>query len=95
MNDQHQTAEPDRTRLAITALFAAAEQREATGDFSGAVALYRDWIALNPGNPLLHAAYFNYGVALNKAGDRYGAMNALRACLGLKPDFHQAHINLG
>lgn len=76
-------------------LFTFAEAREAQGDLGGAVAAYRDWIARNPTHPLLHAAYFNYGVALNKAGDRYGAMNALRAALGLKPDFMPAHINLG
>lgn len=57
--------------------------------------LYRDWIARNPSAPLLHAAYFNYGVCLSKSGDSYGAMNALRAALGLKADFLPAHINLG
>lgn len=79
----------------IGTLFGLAETREAQGDIQGAVALYRNWVARNPAHPLLHAAYFNYGVALNKSGDRYGAMNALRAALALKSDFMPAHINLG
>lgn len=79
----------------IGTLFGLAETREAQGDIQGAVALYRNWVARNPAHPLLHAAYFNYGVALNKSGDRYGAMNALRAALSLKPDFMPSHINLG
>jgi predicted O-linked N-acetylglucosamine transferase (SPINDLY family) len=79
----------------IGELFGLAEVREAQGDVAGAVTLYRDWIARNPAHPLLHAAYFNYSVVLNKSGDRYGAMNALRASLSLKSDFLPAHINLG
>lgn len=79
----------------IGTLFGLAETREAQGDIQGAVALYRNWVARNPAHPILHAAYFNYGVALNKSGDRYGAMNALRAALSLKPDFMPSHINLG
>lgn len=86
---------PDANTANIGDLFGLAEVREANGDIAGAANLYRDWIARNPTNPLLHAAYFNYGVVLNKSGDRYGAMNALRASLSLKADFLPAHINLG
>jgi predicted O-linked N-acetylglucosamine transferase (SPINDLY family) len=90
------SVEPDSNPGAnIGDLFGLAEAREAQGDINGATSLYRDWIARNPTHPLLHAAYFNYGVVLNKAGDRYGAMNALRASLNLKPDFLPSHINLG
>lgn len=81
--------------LDIADVIALAEAREAQGDIGGVVSLYRDWIARNPSHPLVHAVYFNYGVALSKAGDRYGAMIALRAALGIKPDFLPAHINLG
>ncbi|HYD15164.1 MAG TPA: glycosyl transferase [Hyphomicrobium sp.] len=86
-------AVPDGT--SVGELFTIAEAREAQGDIRGAVIAYRDWIARHPGEPLLHAVYFNYGVALNKSGDRYGAMNALRTSLTLKPDFMPSHINLG
>lgn len=85
----------DDTASALAQLFGSAEAAEARGDVAGAIMLYRDWIARNPSAPLLHAAYFNYGVCLSKSGDRYGAMNALRAALGLKADFLPAHINLG
>jgi len=84
-----------KAAMTITELFGQAEALEARKDLSKAVALYTNWIAINPNHQLLHAAYFNYGVILNKAGDRYGAMNALRMSLSLKDDFHPARINLG
>ena len=43
----------------------------------------------------MFAVYFNYGVALGAVQDRSGAINALRECTRLKPDFQPAHINLG
>src|SRR6202012_249107 len=60
-----------------------------------AASIYKDWIALHGDDPLLHAAYFNYGVALSKAGDQLGAINATRESLRIKPDFPAASINLG
>ena len=54
-----------------------------------------------PGSPttptiaLLYAVYYNYGVALTDVRDRAGAINALRECIRLKPDFHASYINLG
>lgn len=89
----HATA--DDAGRALGDLFGAAEALEVRGDLAGAIGLYRDWIARNPQSPLLHAAYFNYGVSLSKSGDRYGAMNALRASLAAKPEFLPSHINLG
>jgi predicted O-linked N-acetylglucosamine transferase (SPINDLY family) len=76
-------------------LFQHAEKTLADGDPASSVALYKSWIACNPTNPALHAAYFNYGVALAKGGDRLGAINATRECIRLKPDFFSAYINLG
>ncbi len=64
-------------------------------DAAAAAAVYKDWIAYHAADPLLHAAYFNYGVALSKAGDLLAAINATRECLRIKPDFHAASINLG
>ena len=43
----------------------------------------------------MHAAYFNYAISLANSGDRPGAINALRECIRLKPDFGPLHINLG
>ena len=79
----------------IVDLFSDAERLERLQEPQQVVDLYKTWIAANPGNPLLHAVYFNYGVALSKLGDRAGAINALRECIRLKPDFYPPYINLG
>jgi predicted O-linked N-acetylglucosamine transferase (SPINDLY family) len=76
-------------------LFNHAEKLLADGDAAASAALYKSWIACNPTSPVLHAAYFNFGVALAKGGDRMGAINATRECIRLKPDFYSAYINLG
>jgi len=76
-------------------LFARAEQLQSDSDFVGSAALYKSWIASNASNPLLHAAYYNYGVALAKAGDPFGAINATGESIRLNPDFHPPYINLG
>jgi predicted O-linked N-acetylglucosamine transferase (SPINDLY family) len=57
--------------------------------------LYKTWIAYNADSELLYAVYFNYGTSLAETGDRAGAINALRECIRLKPDFYQPYINLG
>ena len=82
-------------RWPIGALFKAAEKLQSDGDPATAAALYKNWIGCNSDDPLLHAAYFNYSVALAKAGDRFGAINAARECIRLKPDFQEPYINLG
>ncbi|MGD1037340.1 MAG: glycosyl transferase [Roseiarcus sp.] len=79
----------------IGELFGQAEKLETDGETLSSANLYKSWIACNPGNPLLHAAYFNYGVALAKSGDRLGAINATREGIRLNPDFQPPYINLG
>jgi predicted O-linked N-acetylglucosamine transferase (SPINDLY family) len=59
------------------------------------VAAYRAWLAANPGSPQRFAAWFNLGALLGSAGNRAGAMIAYRQTLALKPDLHQAAVNLG
>ncbi|MGD0721835.1 MAG: glycosyl transferase [Roseiarcus sp.] len=76
-------------------LISNAESLKSGGDLQACVALYRAWIACNPTDPLIHAAYFNFGVALDGFGDRFGAINAMRETIRLKPDFHLSYINLG
>jgi predicted O-linked N-acetylglucosamine transferase (SPINDLY family) len=88
-------SEAQAQTLSITDLFGRAEQLKALGQGALAVELYKIWIAYNVENELLYAAYFNCGVALNEIADRAGAINALRECVRLKPDFHSAYINLG
>ena len=79
----------------IGELFKAAEKLQSDGDPATAASLYKNWIGCNPDNPLLHAAYFNYSVALAKAGDRFGAINAARESIRLEPNLPEPYINLG
>jgi predicted O-linked N-acetylglucosamine transferase (SPINDLY family) len=83
------------TFVPIADLFREAERLEATGQSQLAANLYKGWLALNPDDGLRHAAYFNYSVALSRNGDRAGAINALRECIRLKPDFYPPYLNLG
>lgn len=83
------------THLPINDLFKEAERLEFSGDVGKAADLYKSWLALNHTDALVHAAYFNYGVALSRTGDRAGAINAMRECIRIKPDFHPPYINLG
>lgn len=79
----------------IVELFTAADKLTRAEEPQKAADLYKTWIARNGSSELLHAAYFNYGVALSKLGDHAGAINALRASIRLKPDFYPPYINLG
>ena len=60
-----------------------------------AIAAYRAWLAANPASPQRFAAWFNLGALLSGAGDRATALVAYRQALALKPDLHQATVNLG
>ena len=82
-------------QLSIVDLFKQAQRLEEIKAPQEAADLYKAWIAGNGANQLLHAVYFNYGVALSKSGDHAGAINALRECIRIKPDFYSPYINLG
>ncbi len=82
-------------KCTIGQLFDHAEKLQARGDAASSAVLYKNWIACNPGSEMLYAAYYNYGVALDRSGDRFGAINATREAIRLKPDFHPPYINLG
>jgi predicted O-linked N-acetylglucosamine transferase (SPINDLY family) len=62
---------------------------------AAAIAAYRAWLSANPASPQRFAAWFNLGVVLAGSGDRAAAMIAYRQALTLKPDLHQAQVNLG
>ncbi len=79
----------------ILELFSDAERLNRLEEPQKVADLYKSWIAANSTSPLLHAAYFNYGVTLSKIGDRAGAINVFRECIRLKPDFYPPYINLG
>jgi predicted O-linked N-acetylglucosamine transferase (SPINDLY family) len=59
------------------------------------VLFYQEWIAANPGAPLLFAAWFNIGVALGRLGDKNNSVIAYHNALVLRSSFHAAAINLG
>src|ERR1700675_1273500 len=82
-------------QLSIVELIDCATKLDALGQKQYAADLYKTWIAHNSSDGLLHAAYFNFGVALADLGDRAGAINAFQECIRLKPDFHPCYINLG
>jgi len=81
--------------MPIGELFKEAERLESTGQVEQASQLYKSWLAFNPSNEFRHAVCFNYSVMLSRLGDKPGAINVLRECLLLKPEFHPAYINLG
>ncbi|MCO5733023.1 tetratricopeptide repeat protein [Rhizobium sp. SSA_523] len=82
-------------KLSLLEVLQLADDLSAAGQKAAAAEVYKNWVAFNPDNPLIHVAYFNYGVALNHAGDAAGAIQALRACVKFEPGFGPAHINLG
>lgn len=84
-----------RQQLPLGELVRVAESLGGAGLHALVVDLYKTWIAFNDKNPLLHFACFNYSVACRQVGDVAGAVQALRHCLKLDPQFGPAHINLG
>ena len=81
--------------LSIADLFREAETLDAGRNPAAAAELYKRWTALNPDDPHLAAALFNMAVVYQKAGDAFGAINALRQAIRVDPDFHPPYINLG
>ncbi len=82
-------------KFTVGELFDHAGKLLASGDAASSAVLYKNWIAGNASSEFLYAAYYNYAVALDKAGDRFGAINATREAIRLRPDFHPPYINLG
>jgi predicted O-linked N-acetylglucosamine transferase (SPINDLY family) len=82
-------------QMPIVELFHGAGHLQAMQQRPLAAELYKTWIAYNGDSELLHAAYFNYGVALNDIRDYTGAINAFRESIRLKPGFEPPYINLG
>ncbi len=82
-------------KMGIAELVGSAQALAASGQGALAAELYRDWAALNPDDPLLHAVHFNRGVLLADAGDMQGAVEAFTAAIRRRPDFLPPYINLG
>ncbi len=82
-------------QLSVVDLFKTATTLDSLNQRALSIEIYKAWIAFNADNELLFAVYYNYGVALTAIEDRTGAINALRECTRLKPDFQPSYINLG
>jgi predicted O-linked N-acetylglucosamine transferase (SPINDLY family) len=83
------------SQMAVGPLIDDATRLRELGRPAQSAELYKRWIALNTGHPVLHAIYFNYAVILSEVGDLAGAAVALREAIGLRPDFYPPYINLG
>ncbi len=83
-------SQSDLTQAAAKAAFA--DQRLAAGDTAQAVQLYRDAVALDPGEPTLA---YKLAMALDKAGDPVGEKSALEQAVQLNPGMAQAQNQLG
>src|ERR1700685_1371711 len=76
-------------QMSVIDLFKVAATLDSINQRALAIEIYKAWIAFNADNDLLYAVYYNYGVVLTAIEDRTGAINALRECTRLKPDFQQ------
>ena len=81
---------------AFESIVDAVEQARPGVPGAAEISLYREWINSNSA-PTQHlfAAWYNLGVAMERAGDRGNAASAYSHARALKPDFHPAVINLG
>ncbi len=64
------------------------------GHAEASAALYENWIA-HTESPHRHVACFNWGTVLGHLGRHAQAEAAYRRALEFRPDFVQAHLNLG
>jgi predicted O-linked N-acetylglucosamine transferase (SPINDLY family) len=79
----------------VSDLLTAAERLYGAGETRLLLELYGIWIRHNGANPLLHAIYFNYGVALTDAKDLNAAKDAFAEAIKINPNFPPPYINLG
>jgi predicted O-linked N-acetylglucosamine transferase (SPINDLY family) len=92
------SAEPHQNaleNLSIAQLIDTASRYTAMRQIEPARQLYRDWINLNPTDPLLFVAHFNCSALDTQSGDAQAAMASLRQTIALNANFMPAYINLG
>lgn len=82
--------------LNVVELTALVDSVKARDGEARSVALYRLWISVAANKPdQVFAAQYNLGVHLSSLGATAQALDAYRAALAAKPNFHQAAINAG
>lgn len=87
-------ARPGVSVLPLSELMEAAQKLQAQGQMETAAGLYRQWLQGND-SAARHVAWFNLGTLLNSLGRTEEVEQAYREALALRPDFAQAHLNLG
>lgn len=65
-----------------------------SGNTAGVLALYETWTQITQ-SPHRFVAYFNWGTVLGAIGKHTQAEQVYRQAIAIKPDFIQAHLNLG
>ena len=89
MNNQEQA-----TPIGLDTLFTTCGQLQQAGQAQEALDLYQLWLAQSQ-DANRYLAWFNYGSLLQSTNNPKAAADAYEECLGLKPSFPQALINLG
>lgn len=81
-------------KMEVTDLIGAAEQLTTANRNAEAIVLYRTWLA-HSRSPFAYAVCFNLGVLLGNAKLHTEAEASYLAAIAAKPDFTEAHLNLG
>ena len=81
--------------IGVAELFGVAQSLSQHGHAPQAAALYRNWLARHPSDPLGHAVLFNYGVLLSGIDDLAGAASAFAEAIQRNAAFLPPFINLG
>ncbi len=90
MSDHPVTNQP----MSCAQLLATADQLGKAGRTDLVIALYRQWLAQSPNDPLSCAIAFNLGLALYSQNDLAGSVAAYQSAIATNPNFYQAYINL-
>ena len=67
--------------LRLIDLIDAAQALMAAGKHAAAIGMYEDWIAANPADPLVHAAWFNLGCLHTDLGQPAQTVHAMQQAL--------------
>ncbi|WKB52762.1 tetratricopeptide repeat protein [Eleftheria terrae] len=87
-------AQAAQGRMPLAQLLDSATALGQQGRLDAALALYEAWLA-HTDSPHRFVACFNWGTVLGALNRHADAEQAYRQALQLKPDFVQAHLNLG
>ena len=81
--------------LSVSALLESASRDEVALDKAKVIGLYQLWLSQNPGHVQSYIVYYNLGVSFALAKQDVEAIQAYQLALSVKPDLHEARLNLG